>query len=54
MSDNTDYLDKLRIAKIYVIIQQEKSLDDFDMDCLSVIHELLDMVIGMMEFVRRI
>lgn len=49
-----DYLDKLRLARVYVVTQKERDPDEFDQDCLNTLLHLVEHTISAIEFHRLI
>ena len=47
-----DYLDRLRLARVYVVTQLEKVEDDNDQDSLNTLLHLVEHTISEIEFLR--
>ena len=47
-----DYLDKLRLARVYIVSQKENVSDEFDQDCLNTLLHLVEHTISEIEFHR--
>lgn len=52
MSPDMDYLDKLRLTRVFIITQKEVAEDQFDKDCWNVLLHLVEHTISQIEFIR--
>lgn len=52
MPPNTDYLTKLRFARIYILEQIEKATEPFDRECLCTSLQVIEREIDHAEYVR--
>lgn len=52
MSPDMDYLDKLRLARVFIITQKDLAKDQFDQDCWAVLLHLVEHTISEIEFHR--
>lgn len=52
MSPDMDYLDKLRLARVFIVTQMDTATDSFDKDCWVVLLHLVEHTISEIEFHR--
>lgn len=52
MAPDMDYLDKLRLTRVFIITQMGAATDSFDQDCWSVLLHLVEHTISEIEFER--
>lgn len=52
MSPDMDYLDKLRLARVFIVTQMDTAKDQFDQDCWAVLLNLVEHTISEIEFER--
>ena len=52
MPPDMDFLDKLRLARVYVVTQIELTEEEFDKNCLYVLQRLVEHTIEEIEFKR--
>jgi hypothetical protein len=52
MLPDMDYLDKLRLARVYIMSLKETTEEEFDQNCLAVLLHLVEHTISEIEFHR--
>ena len=52
MAPDMDYLDKLRLTRVFIITQKDLAKDQFDQDCWAVLLHLVEHTISEIEFHR--
>ena len=52
MLPDMDYLDKLRLARVYIMTQMDATSEEFDQNCLAVLLHLVEHTISEIEFDR--
>ena len=52
MLEGMDYLDQLRLARVFIVTQMDTATDSFDKDCWAVLLHLVEHTISEIEFHR--
>ena len=52
MSPDMDYLDKLRLARVFIVTQMDTAKEEFDRNCWNTLLHLVEHTISEIEFQR--
>ena len=52
MPPEMDYLDKLRLARVFIVTQMDTAADPFDKECWNTLLHLVEHTISEIEFLR--
>ena len=52
MPPEMDYLDRLRLARVFIITQMDTAKEQFDKDCWNTLLHLVEHTISEIEFLR--
>lgn len=52
MPPNMDFLDRLRLTRVYIVSKIDETTEEFDRECLFTLKALVEHTISMIEFYR--